>query len=263
MNSKKAAFISAAALLLLSAAACGKTDKESSDIALDINTATNTVETTSESEDATATTAVTTTSVVTTKAGETTTKKGYSAKSDGSTHTTAAPQDADPSQNTQDPEPDDPDPQTPTDPEPVEPDPATTAVEPPTDPPAQNVKFNFDSLQSDAAPYIAALPVQFTRGGGNGCLSGNYDVVSYRCPEITIDCYVDGGVERIYSVLINENVCSTPEGITIGSSRAEVEAAYGTGEGDPSSVRYSNGDKELFIDYSGDSVICIQFYMDV
>lgn len=270
MNFKKAAFISAAALLLLSAAACGKVEKESSDVALDINTATNAVETTSEGDTAETTTAVAgTTSAVTTKEGETTTKKGYSAKPGESTHTTAAPHNTDTPgdpqepQNPQDPEPSEPDPQTPQDPDPVVPDPVTPAVEPPTDPPAQNVKFSFDSLQSDAAPYIAGLPVQFTRGGGNGCLSGNYDVVSYRCPEITIDCYVDGGVERIFSVIINDSVCSTPEGITIGSSRAEVEAAYGTGDGDPDSVRYSNGNKELFIDYSGDSVIGIQFYIDV
>jgi len=259
MNSKKASFIAAAALLALAAASCGKVDKESSDVALDINTATSEVTVTSEDDSDAVTTAAVTTSAVTTKEGETTTKKGYSAKPSGDTHTTAAPHAADPTQAA--PEPADPEPQSPPEPEP--PAPTDPPTEPPTEPPAEDVKFNFDSLQSDAAPFISGLPVNFTKGTGAGCVTGNYDVVSYRCPEITIDCYVDGGIEYIFSVTINSNVCSTAEGITVGSSRAEVEAAYGVGEGGPESVLYKNGSKELWIDYSGDSVASIQFYIAV
>lgn len=258
MNSKKAALFSAAAIFALSAAACGKVEKESSDVALDIHTATSAVDTTSEGDEAAVTTAVSTTSAVSTKSGETTTKKGYSAKPSGSTHTTAAPQEPVPAQT----DPVDPDPQTPDAPDPTEP-PTEPPTDPPTEPPAQDVKFSFDSLQSDAAPFIAEIPVQFTRGGGGGCVTGNYDVVSYKSSDISIDCYVDGGVERIFSVTINSNICSTDQGITVGSSRAEVEAAYGTGDGGDQSVCYTDGSKEMWIDYSGDSVLSIQFYIAV
>lgn len=258
MNSKKTMFIAAAAFLVISAAACGKVDKESSDVALDINTATSTVTETSEDGSNAVTTTAVTTSAVTTKDGETTTKKGHSAKPNGSTHTTAAPNAADPTQAA--PEPDNQEPQTPPEPEsePTEP-----PTEPPTSAPAQDVKFSFTSLQDNAANYIAGIPVQFTRGGGDACTNGGYDVVSYRSPEIVIDCYVDGGVEYIFSVTINENVCSTAEGITIGSSRADVVAAYGAGTGEPDSVLYNDGSKELWIDYSGDTVSCIQYYIAV
>ena len=128
MNSKKAALFSAAAIFALSAAACGKVEKESSDVALDIHTATSAVDTTSEGDEAAVTTAVSTTSAVSTKSGETTTKKGYSAKPSGSTHTTAAPQEPVPAQT----DPVDPDPQTPDAPDPTEP-----PTEPPTDPPTE------------------------------------------------------------------------------------------------------------------------------
>lgn len=261
MNSKKTMFIAAAAFLALSAAACGKVDKESSDVALDINTATSDVTASSDdSSDAAVTTSVTT-SAASTKEGETTTKKGYSAKPDNSTHTTAAPNAAEPPKA--DPEPDNQEPQTPPEPTPEPTDPPTDSpTDPPTEPPV-NVEFSFDSLQSDAAPFISQLPVQFTKGSGAGCVTGNYDVVSYRSPEITIDCYVDGGIEYIFSVTINENVCSTAEGIAIGSSRADVVAAYGAGLGEPDSVLYNDGSKELWIDYSGDTVSGIQYYIAV
>lgn len=257
MNSKKAAIISAAAIMLLSASACGKVEKESSDVALDINTATSAVETTSEGDTETTTTAVTTTTAITTKKGETTTKKGYSADSDGTIPTEAAPHATE--------APTDAPTEAPTD-APTEPPteaPTDAPTEPPTSAPADEVKFSFTSLQDNAANYIAGIPVQFTRGGGDACTNGGYDVVSYRSPEIVIDCYVDGGVERIFSVTINQSVCKTDKGITIGSTRAEVEAAYGTGDGGTSSVLYNDGGKELWIDYSGDSVSGIQFYIAV
>lgn len=257
MNSKKSMFI-AAAFLVLSAAACGKVDKESSDIALDINTATSEVVSTSKNSSETATTTTVTTSAVTDKEGMTTTKKGHSAKPNNSTHTTVAPDAAEPTQDV--PEPDNQEPQTPPE---LEPEPTEPPTEPPTSAPVQDVEFNFASLQDNAANYIAGIPVQFTRGGGDACTNGGYDVVSYRSPEIVIDCYVDGGVEYIFSVTINENVCSTTEGITIGSSRADVVAAYGAGLGEPDSVLYNDGSKELWIDYSGDTVSCIQYYIAV
>lgn len=258
---KKTMFIAAAAFLALSAAACGKVDKESSDVALDINTATSEIASSSEDSSDKAVTTSVTTSAVSTKEGETTTKKGYSAKPNNSTHTTASPDAPDPTQA--EPEPDNPDPQTPPEPTPEPTDPPTA---PPTDPPTEppvDVEFNFDSLQSDAAPFISQLPVQFTKGSGAGCVTGNYDVVSYRSPEITIDCYVDGGVEYIFSITINEDVCSAAGGITIGSSRADVVAAYGAGTGDPNSVCYQDGSKELWIDYTGDTVSGIQYYIAV
>lgn len=257
MNFKKTALISAAAILALSAAACGKVEKDSSDIALDIHTATNNVESTTTSDDeSTTTTAAVTTSAVSTKPGVTTTKKGYSANTNGSAPTVTTPADKKPAQDNPTPPPDEPDTQAP-------PEPTSPPTEPPTEPPVEEVKFDFGSLQADAAPFIADIPVQFTRGGGDGCVTGNYDVISYKSSDIVIDCYVDGGVEYIFSVMINSDICSTSQGIKVGSSRAEVEAAYGIGDGGSNSVCYTEGSKEMWIDYSGDTVSGIQFYIAV
>ncbi len=263
MNSKKAAFISAAILLTVSAAACGKVEKESSDVALDINTSTSEVETTVASEDdsKSVTTSVTTTSG--SKGSATTTKKGYNAKSDGEIPTTAAPHNADPDPNAPDPPSDDPGTPAPQEPEPTAPPADDPPTEPPTDPPVQNVEFNYDSLQSDVSAYISALPLQFTKGGGAACTAGGYDVVTYKCSDIEIECYVDGGTERIFHILINSAGFPTAEGIAVGSTRADVEAAYGAGEDLGGFVSYISGSKELSIYYSGDSVTCIEYYIAV
>ena len=74
---------------------------------------------------------------------------------------------------------------------------------------------------------------------------------------------MNGDTPYIYEIDITNGDYSTSNGITVGNSRADAESAYGTGEEIGNYVIYYDGDKELDIEYDGDTVKSIIFYMAV
>lgn len=76
-------------------------------------------------------------------------------------------------------------------------------------------------------------------------------------------CYSEGGSHRVATLSITGSNYSTPEGITVGSSKSAVEAAYGSGSvqgnGD---IDYNYGTYSLYFTMSGDSVAQIDYVLN-
>ncbi len=140
--------------------------------------------------------------------------------------------------------------------EPPEPEP------PATEPPVQ-VQFSMDNLSGSAADIINTLGEPLDVQDAAGCLSNGDDQRIYTYDGLQISCYINGDTPYIYQIMITNSSYSTTAGITVGSSRTDVENAYGTGEEMGGYVVYAGEGKELDVQYNGDTVSSIIFYMAV
>lgn len=133
-----------------------------------------------------------------------------------------------------------------------------------TQPNAQEVKFSTDDLLKNAADIISALGGSPITSTSPSCTSNGCDVKTYDyAGELKIQCYIDGGVEYLFDYDILGGNYATSKGIKVGSSRADVEAAYGTGEESGNMLIYTDGDKQLIFTMNGDTVSEIDFYVPV
>ncbi|MBR1823597.1 MAG: hypothetical protein IJ779_05130 [Ruminococcus sp.] len=138
-----------------------------------------------------------------------------------------------------------------------------TPAETPNEPDKKDVQFSTDLLLQNAAETIAALGNPVSTSTAASCTTNGCDVKIYNYPDMEVQCYIDGGVEYLYSIKITGGDYKTSKGIKVGSSRADVEAAYGAGEEMSGMIIYSDGNKEMDITYSGDTVSSIDFYTPV
>ncbi len=84
---------------------------------------------------------------------------------------------------------------------------------------------------------------------------------TYTYDGIEIVTYPVEDKDFISSVRILDNSVSTPEGITIGSTKEQVIAAYGEDYEDVvGQWNYTDGDAELSIIFKGDEVLSISYY---
>ena len=120
-------------------------------------------------------------------------------------------------------------------------------------------------MLSDAKDIISNLGTPVYEGGGAACLTNGHDDKIYQYDGLEIQCYVDGDKEYIFQINITGGDYQTDKGIKVGSSRADVESAYGTGTESGNMIIYSSGNNEMDIQYndSGDTVISIFFYTPV
>lgn len=130
---------------------------------------------------------------------------------------------------------------------------------------AQNPEYAFSyqniqiQIHQEAASVIAALgePEAYTEEPSCAFegLDKNYDYGSF-----CLSTYPDGETDYVYRVwLVGEDV-STEEGIHIGSSRSQVEAAYGAeGRTDSGDYRLTGETMELLILLEEDVVTSIQY----
>lgn len=83
------------------------------------------------------------------------------------------------------------------------------------------------SLNTDAAPILAALgePKNYTEE--TSCAFEGLDK-TYYYGSFYLSTYPKAGKDYIYSIWFVDDGVSTAEGIRIGSTQAEVEAAYGS-----------------------------------
>ena len=133
-----------------------------------------------------------------------------------------------------------------------------------TQPDAQEVKFSTDDLLKNAADIISALGGSPITSTSPSCTSNGCDVKTYDyAGELKIQCYIDGGVEYFFDYDILGGNYSTSKGIKVGSSRADVEAAYGAGEASGNMLIYNDGAKQLIFTLNGDTVSEIDFYVPV
>ncbi len=275
MNSK-ALLVATATLLALSAVSCGKDDTESSVSVSFSEQQTSeksaSTETTTDDESAITTTETSSTETATSATAEAETTSGTdttaTTSAEATTDTTVA-ETASPDA-TQAPEttPAEPVEQQPENDTPTEAPPAETQApetEPPTEAPPQpeQVQFKMEDLLSDASGIIASLGTPNYSGGGAACLTNGYDDKIYQYDGLEIQCYVDGGTEYIFQINITGGDYQTDKGIKIGSTRAEVESAYGTGTESGNLIVYTSGNNEMDIQYNGDTVASIFFYTPV
>lgn len=262
MNSKITALLAAAALCAVTAVSCGKDETSSSDVVLDINNSTTSsseTTTTAEKDEAATTTAVTT------KDAKKTTTTTSGSKKPATTTTAVA-------DNNNNDEPDDNDNQGGDDQsydEPQQDEPQNDQPEPEPQQPQEgsfsnsDLNFNGTALLGNADGLIASLGNPNDVLEAPGCLSNGADQKIYYYSGIDVSCYVMNGSETVYDITISGAGYSTPKGISVGSSRSDVEAAYGKGDGGSSTVIYGSADFGLYIFYNGDTVSMIDYYASV
>lgn len=140
--------------------------------------------------------------------------------------------------------------------------PETTAAVPTEAPKPQGIAFDISALGTDASPYIANLGTPIDVQTAQGCLSNGADQKIYTFDGVVLSCYIQNGAEYIYDITITSNKHTTSmNGLTVGSSRADFEAAYGKGEESGGYVIYGGGNSEMSVQYSGDTVASIEFYL--
>lgn len=115
--------------------------------------------------------------------------------------------------------------------------------------------FGYGDLLSTSAISALGTP-NYKSDPVKGCIPNGAAQITYQYSGVDVISYVlDDGSEYIYDIVVKSSSYSTDNGITVGSSRSDVIAAYG---GDGSF--YSNGSKELTFSYSGDTVSSFEFY---
>lgn len=83
------------------------------------------------------------------------------------------------------------------------------------------------AVDADAAPIISALGEPTKYFESDSCAFQGKDKV-WTYGGVVISSYPDGDKDYILSIDLKDDSVSTPEGIYIGSSEADVKAAYGT-----------------------------------
>jgi hypothetical protein len=100
-------------------------------------------------------------------------------------------------------------------------------------PPEDDVDYAFVSgtttirIDDDAAAVLSALGAWSQYGESPSCLFDGLDKI-YGYGGFRIQTYPKDGGEFVYSVELLDDSVTTPEGITIGSSRDDVLEQYGT-----------------------------------
>ena len=109
--------------------------------------------------------------------------------------------------------------------------PKAPAVLGPTQPDVNSWKYTVRGvdilMHAEAAPILEALgdPVSFTEEAS--CAFTGLDK-TYNYGGFFLQTYPIDGVDYVYSVWLMDDSSETPEGIYIGATQEEVEAAYGT-----------------------------------
>lgn len=278
MNSK--ALLAATALILsLSAVSCGKEDGESS-VSISYGETTKTTAAADTTEEEAETTATETTAVTTAVSGTETTTTAETEQTETSATetsadtetTTSAPAETTAPETSETPAETSAENNTPAleennNDDNSQPDEPQVNEEPTTEEPTENntldFKFTVDNLLNDASGLLSTLGTPDYSGEAAGCTTNGNDVKIYRYEGLEVQCYIDGGTEYIFSIEITSDKYETDRGIKVGSSRAEVESAYGTGETSGNMTVYYTGNNEMDIEYSGDNAATIFFYAPV
>lgn len=82
----------------------------------------------------------------------------------------------------------------------------------------------------------------------------------YTYNHFEVDTYPDGDVDRISAIVLLDDMITTPEGVYVGQSQADMEAAYGTDyEVVAGAYVYTKGNSQLVFVLSGDSIASIEY----
>lgn len=112
----------------------------------------------------------------------------------------------------------------------------------------------------DMAPILATLgePTKYYEAAS--CAFNGLDKM-YTWGSVQINTYPDGDKDRVLSIILLDDANLTPEGVTIGSGREAVIAAYGNNyEGGETALTYSKGGTELKFLMRDGCVTSVQYY---
>ncbi len=112
----------------------------------------------------------------------------------------------------------------------------------------------------DMAPILASLgePTKYYEAAS--CAFNGLDKM-FTWGSVQINTYPDGSKDRVLSIILLDDANLTPEGVTIGSSREAVIAAYGNNyEGGETALTYKKGGTELKFLLRDGCVTSVQYY---
>lgn len=141
--------------------------------------------------------------------------------------------------------------------------PAAPAVQGPTTPDSSSWKYTVRGvdimMHAEAAPIIETLGESVSYTEEASCAFTGLDK-TYYYGGFYLQTYPIGDADYVYSVWLVDDSSSTPEGIYIGATKAEVEAAYGTDGFNGSNAYIMKGTTStLTIILDGDRVSSIQY----
>ncbi len=115
------------------------------------------------------------------------------------------------------------------------------------------------AMNAEMAPIVDELGEADSYFESESCAFQGLDKV-YTYGSVQISTYPENDVDYVYSVVLKDDTVETPEGITIGSSKDDVTAAYGdpTSQTD-ASLSYTKGDSILAFILDGDTVTDITY----
>ena len=128
-----------------------------------------------------------------------------------------------------------------------------------TEPPAEKEPYLLDELKlgESCADYVAAHP-DCRQETAPSCIGKGEDHV-YTYADFTLYSYVEDGKESLREIAVTGGDFETRKGIRIGSTTAEVTAAYGEPE-EPGFYSYQTEDGRLQIFFDGDKVSKLDFF---
>ena len=128
-----------------------------------------------------------------------------------------------------------------------------------TEPPAEEKPYLLDELKlgESCADYVAAHP-DCRQETAPSCIGKGEDHV-YTYADFTLYSYVEDGKDSLREIAVTGGDFETRKGIRIGSTTAEVTAAYGEPE-EPGFYSYQTEDGRLQIFFDGDKVSKLDFF---
>lgn len=122
-------------------------------------------------------------------------------------------------------------------------------------------KLNGTDVQINAgwADIYAKLGKEDSYFESNSCAFQGLDKV-YTYGSVVIQTYPINEVDYVYSIELKDDTVETPEGLYIGSTKADVEKIYGTpADQTDSAYIYKQGESQLNIMFIGDEVVSIVY----
>ncbi len=113
------------------------------------------------------------------------------------------------------------------------------------------------SIDQDMADVLAALGEPQSYFEAASCAFEGLDK-TYTYPGFSITTRPEGDKDYVNSILLTDDSVTTPEGVYIGSTRADVTAAYGDGDGE-AALSYTKGNTALTFILDGDTVLSIEY----
>ena len=241
-NLKITALLLASLLCMASFASCGD-DEESSSSSVSLNIEDSKSETTTSSDSESTSTTTADSKSTTTSTASTSSEDSTEAATEASGETTEKPAEESkteaPQQQTDAPSNNN-----------------TSAPEQPQEQTNEDIVLSVNDLFTDTNAMLAKLGSYESTSTAPACTQSGSDITTYVYKGVEIMSYNDGSGDRICNIKITGSNYKTPEGIKIGSQKAEAESAYGT---DSTGWALISADKEVYFTFSGDTVSVIEF----